>query len=310
MNLEEMFERGEITVGRKYTAIDPAVKVFECTCGKPDCPIAALRPFRDHIKALRGVIITCGQAGIIPYVESVQDPWSAITYPLVMAASIDDVFVDPYFVDDSDAGLWCDAAWEAEEADREDASKYVAALTIFNFVWLAYEAAVAQVAGDRFAKDKVPVRARKILQDAESPAPLRKACRMFYLGGRRLCTGTGRLEERIEEIESRFGLRDEAAAAELGRLFRNHVVHGDDPIPAHGLLSSSAIPRFYAIARMLLVLIQQLVRMHLLDPRAQINLSPMLDEESEPADWALAHLHLKEDHWVRRADDGCERPED
>jgi hypothetical protein len=34
------------------TAIDPADRAIRCTCGKPDCPRARLRPFRDHVAEL------------------------------------------------------------------------------------------------------------------------------------------------------------------------------------------------------------------------------------------------------------------
>ena len=67
-----------------------------------------------------------------------------------MAASLDDVFVDPAYLDDSEAGFWCSSAWESDEDDREAGSKYVAALIMFNFVWNAYEAAIRDICRQSF----------------------------------------------------------------------------------------------------------------------------------------------------------------
>ena len=40
----------------RYTAIDPADRAIRCTCGKPECARARLRPFREHVAELYRVL--------------------------------------------------------------------------------------------------------------------------------------------------------------------------------------------------------------------------------------------------------------
>ena len=63
-----------------------------------------------------------------------------------MAASIEDVVADTGFVEDPLVFEMCEPTIDYENAQSEMASKYVAGATIFNFLWLAYESAVALTA--------------------------------------------------------------------------------------------------------------------------------------------------------------------
>lgn len=278
-----------------FRATDVADRLLVCSCGRPECAVSMQRPLRDHIAILYRAILSCGFNELLPGVER-QDPWPGVTYALAMAASVENVYADPYHVDDSQAGLWCGTAWDREEEDRATASRYVAALSIFNFVWLAYEAAIERVVGSAGAGDRLPVRARKLFQ-AEAPEQCAPAIRMMYAGSRRLCRGTGALERDIAAIESRYGLSGAAAAAELGRLFRNYIVHGDDPVPIDGLCDFQPIFRFYAVAKLLLLLVQLLALGSLSDPGAVIALSVNKDDERERAGWLLSNLHLVDGRW-------------
>jgi hypothetical protein len=123
---------------RSYKVTDPALDLVKCRCGKPDCKVAMQRPLREHIAALCKAIISCGPLGILRENEDEYEPWPGVVYALQMAASLDDVFADPSIIDDSEAAYWCEGAWDSDERDRESASKYVAALITFNFVWTAY----------------------------------------------------------------------------------------------------------------------------------------------------------------------------
>lgn len=283
---------------RGYTAIDPAKKLFDCDCGKPECQIAPLRPFREHIGVLLRAIVSCGMEELLPGYDRGDEPWPGVIYPLQMAASIEDVFADPSFVDDTDSGLWCSSAWDREEEDRQEASKYVAALTIFNFVWLAYEAAVREVAGSRHARDKVPVKGRKLMRDEASHVDAIPSIGFLFRLSRHFCRGTGCLEAEIAGIETKYGLTGAAAAAELGRIFRNYIVHGADPAPIYRDPDVAALYRFYSVAKMLLVLIQALVLISLKNEDKIVPLSPSLDRERERAQWLLSNLHLKDALWL------------
>src|SRR5215218_9104613 len=87
-------------------------------------------------------IVVCGFEEQFEAFGRSEDPWPGVIYALQMAASLEDVFADPSYVDDSEAAFWCRPAWDSDEEDREAASKYAAALIIFNFAWTAYEAAI------------------------------------------------------------------------------------------------------------------------------------------------------------------------
>lgn len=142
-------------VGTKPKAIDPATELHAlsaCKCGKPNCRWRALRPFRQHIKRLF-------QAIAIKHVRerlASGDPevsWEATLFSLQMAASLEDASANTAYVDDSDAIVYCGSAWDFEELSSEIAAKYVAGLSIFNFLWSAYENAVKAAAGPQFPRD-------------------------------------------------------------------------------------------------------------------------------------------------------------
>ena len=67
-----------------------------------------------------------------------------------------DVEADTGFVVDTMVFALCEVTIDYENGQSEMASKYVAAATIFNFLWQAYEAAVSRTAPDelrRLAKE-------------------------------------------------------------------------------------------------------------------------------------------------------------
>ncbi len=60
-----------------------------------------------------------------------------------MAASIEDVVADVGYVEDPKTYALCETTIDYDDTESEMASKYVAGATILNFLWQAYEAAVA-----------------------------------------------------------------------------------------------------------------------------------------------------------------------
>jgi hypothetical protein len=70
-----------------------------------------LRGLREHISVLIGAIGSCGYEGVFSDFEASNDPWPGVTYALQMAASIEDVFADPSYVDESEAA--CSMQMEA-----------------------------------------------------------------------------------------------------------------------------------------------------------------------------------------------------
>jgi hypothetical protein len=134
-----------------------------------------------------------------------------------MAASLEDVFADPSYVDDSEAAFWCRPAWESDEEDREAASKYAAALIIFNFAWTAYEAAIEISANGVYPKDKVPVRARRLFQAEPELSAGVEVFDVSYKVARQICIRLPSIASSIQDIEKKYALSGAAAAAELGR---------------------------------------------------------------------------------------------
>lgn len=281
-------------VSLRFTAIDPATQLLTCSCGKPDCQIQPLRGLREHISSLLRAILSCGYEEVFSEFERSDDPWPGVIYALQMAASIEDVFADPSYVDDSEAALWCEPAYERDEEDREAASKYAAALITFNFVWAAYEAAVETSASNLYSRDKIPVRGRKVLQSEQAIVDSMPSFPYIYRLARFCCLKAPKLQQSISECESKYGLAG-AAAAELGRLFRNYIVHGEDPPPQYA--NKWTFYRFYAVSKMLLVLIQILLLRSITDRDARVPLSLNADKGCERVQWLFCNLHLREDRW-------------
>lgn len=285
---------------KEFVAIDPAKRLFDCKCGKPECEVRRFRPLRDHIAALFRAVVCCGMEELLPSYHRADDHWPGVTYSLTMAASIEDVFADPSFVHDSSASQYCGIAWDRDEEDRESASKYIAALTIFNFVWLAYEAAIEEVADGRFSSDRTPVRGRKIFQAEAGKIECASFSSLPFRAARHYCQGIEKLEADIAKIDAVYELEGAAAAAELGRLFRNYVVHGDDPMPLYGELDPRPYARFYSMTSMLLQLIQALLLISLTSGNRMVAMSASNERLGRRvrAAWLIANLHQHEGLWV------------
>lgn len=283
----------------KYRAIDPALTIPKCTCGKPDCEVRTMRPFREYVVALCKAILSCGYSGLFRGHEDEVEPWPGVTYALQMAASLDDVFVDPSAIDDSEAAFWCGSAWDSDEEDRELASKYVAALITFNFVWMAYEGAVELAANGEFRRDKIPVRGRKIMLAEAALTRKIPGLPFLYRAAKFGFDKRDTLKAELSDKLAEHKLADASAAAELGRIFRNYIVHGQDPSPL--LDSRWACYRFYSISRLMLVLIQVLVLRSLSDGNAAMRLSVNSSgEDGERAEWLFLNIHRNEELWRGR----------
>jgi hypothetical protein len=290
----------------KYRAIDPADRYVRCTCGKSDCWTEQLVPLREHMVLLFRTIVSCESEGQFGKNKQIDDAWPGVIYALQMAAGLDDVFADPSRVDDSEAGLWCDTAWDRDEEDREAASKYMAALIIFNFVWNAYEAAIEISAGTLFPRDKVPVRGRRLFQAEPESAANLIFFNISYGVAKSILLRLNTLTLGIKNIKDKYHLSGASAAAELVRVFRNYIAHGADNMPVDE--SHAACARFYSVTRLLLCLIQLLVFRRLENPTQLVPLSANDDRRRMRAGLLLLNLHRREALWqnlvvTRKRDD-------
>lgn len=282
----------------KYRAIDPADRYVKCGCGRSDCWTAQLVPLREHMTLLFRAIVSAGYSEQFFGFERADDPWPGVIYALQMAASIDDVFADPSHVDDSDAASWCNPAWEHDEEEQEAASKYAAALVTFNFAWSAYEAAIETSADGLFPKDKVPVRGRRLFQAEPQLGDSIPLLGVSYRVARQICIRLPGLKANIENVEAKYKLSGASAAAELGRIFRNYIVHGADPMPAHN--SGAAYARFYSVTRLVLLLIQSLLLRRVKNTNQPIPLSVNQDRGFQRVGRLLQNLHRHEGFWIEQ----------
>lgn len=254
----------------RYIAIDPSKHADKCTCAKPECPRNRLRPFRDHVASLYRLVRGCIFEA---FAFSDPHPWEGVLFPLLMAASISDVEADTGFVEDPMVFALCEPTIDYENARSEMASKYVAAASIFNFLWNAYEAAVAATATEELRgllKDgRLGERGRRLFESRPELSTRFGGLDELVRLGIRLCELGGRFDDRLNKIRLRFTERDLVLAAELSREFRNFVFHGEDEVPDHpdwgdAQVAHARLYRFYVLGRLLLYLIQALASISVL----------------------------------------------
>ncbi|MGV2105352.1 hypothetical protein ACQZ4X_04700 [Agrobacterium vitis] len=297
----ERFRREEAArLGRKldqntYRATDPAKNYVRCNCGSEDCWTNKLLSVRAHVAALFRAIISVGVAGRFADFSRHDEPWPGVIFALQLAGGLENLSSDPAYSQDDDAAYYCESAAEREDEDRELASKYTAALIMFNFAWTAYEAAIEISATNQFFKDKLPVRARRILEAEASEAAQISALEISFGVARRLCSRVPQLKSELDLIGTKYVLSKPAAAAELARIFRNHIVHGRETLPVE---SVQPCYRFYAVTRVILLLIQHLVLRRVTAPADPVDLSANLEYlGQEPANLLFRNLHYEDVRW-------------
>lgn len=262
------------SVFARYTAIDPADQAIHCTCGNPDCPRARLLPFREHISELYRVLSDISHEDLA---VSEHSDWDGVLYGLRMAASIEDVTADIGHVENPMVYALCEPTIDYDHAQSEMASKYVAGATIFNFVWQAYESAVASTFPSEFPKllkeARLGERGRRLFEARSEMSALFYGLEEIVGLAFFQCERGELFTHRLERVKERFAARDLVAAAELCREFRNFLFHGEDQSPSHEDWGSSTISRcrlyrFYTVSRLLLILIQALTWIGLADDLA------------------------------------------
>jgi hypothetical protein len=253
-------ENGHLT--KRYHAIDPAEHAVVCTCGRDGCHRARLLPFREHIAELYRVIRDIHEEEI-----AVCDPsrWESVLYGLRMAASIDDVEADTGYVEDPMVFTLCEPTIDYEYGQSEMASKYVAAATIFNFLWQAYEATVSETASDELKRlikeQRFGERGRRLLESRPELSQRFRGVSDLVKLALTHCRMGELMTERCERVEQKYGNSTLVAAAELAREFRNFLFHGGDESPGHEdwvdvATSRCRIYRFYSVSVLILYLIQ------------------------------------------------------
>lgn len=253
-------ERGELV--KRYWATDPADSAVVCTCDREGCHRVRLLGFREHVAELHRVLLKVNEEEI-----AFNEPsgWESVLYGLRMAASIEDVEADTGYVEDPMVFALCEPTIDYERGQSEMASKYVAGATIFNFLWQAYEAIVSVTAPDELRglakQQRFGERGRRLLETRPDLTARFRGCGDLVKVALLQCRKGGRIVERCDRIEEKFGRNDLVAAAEVAREFRNFLFHGGDEAPAHEdwgdvVTSRCRIYRFYSVSRLVLYLIQ------------------------------------------------------
>jgi hypothetical protein len=189
-----------------------------------------------------------------------------------MAASIGDIEADTAYVDDTQSALYCESVAAYDAAKTETARQYVAGLTVFTFIWAAYEAAVAGTrAGHLVGLHRAArngERGRRLFEDFPADFPTLETLSNVGRLAEVLCKRGDLFDERLKKLRDKTIAYDFVFSAEICREFRNFVVHGEDKAPEHEDWhygrqpgeSIARIRRFYAIGRLLLLMIQALAR--------------------------------------------------
>ncbi|MFC5865016.1 hypothetical protein ACFPT7_22095 [Acidicapsa dinghuensis] len=291
----------------RYTAIDPADEAISCTCGKPECTRARLRPFRQHIAGLHELLSRLMSEEMA---VSESSGWFGVLYGLRMAASIEDVIADTGYVEDPLVFEFCEPTIDYENAQSEMASKYVAGATIFNFLWLAYESAVALAAPNELVGllkgERLGERGRRLFEArpdlSDRFAGLKDLVRLAVYE----CRQGELLDKRLDRLKTRFSGHNFITAAEICREFRNFLFHGEDQVPDHEdwgsqIVSRCRLYRFYTVSRLLLYLIQAIAWIEL--GEANDLIEPLRGHRAIPLRTALEELQFSTSKSLRVAID-------
>lgn len=243
-----------------------------CNCGKPKC---LFRPgylvgFRDHVLRLHQVLVQAQfQDGLL---GTGARGWNAVTYQLQMAASISDVVADTSVVNPTASYMLCEPAADYEDRHSRLASSYAAGLIVFNFLWAAYEAAIKAGADEDFhPKQHTAFRGRELMRICEVDARQLGCLPAIVRHAAHKALHVGDLRDAEKKLAA-FETGSAAYGAELVRLFRNHLAHGDDAPPTPDQHHSFCrTVRFYSLSRVLLLMIQLIGHQALLDPICAYN---------------------------------------
>lgn len=276
------------STGYHSDVMSAVIQASTCACGAPDCVFRPrhLVPLRDHIARLYHII------GLANYERCLQDcsdhSWSAVTYHLQMAGSIEDLTADTGYVDLTSSRMMCRPAREYEARHSVLASRYAAALAIFNFLWAAYEGAIKAGASTFLPKASTTFRARELMKQLEYGAKSMACVTPISVHAAAIVLRVGDLDEERPQL-GRFAAGSAEFAAELVRIFRNHIAHGSDSPPEPDVPGDEwRAVRFYSVARILLLLIQ------LIAAQALIPGDPHYDHPDEDDEYEGHQRSLRE----------------
>ena len=188
---------------------------------------------------------------------------------------------DTGYVEDPMVFALCEPTIDYEDAQSEMASKYVAGVAIFNFLWQAYESAVALTAPSELVgllkEERLGERGRRLFEARpmlDRFAGLKDLVRLTLYQ----CREGQLLDKRLDKLIAQYSGCDLVTAAEMPE-FRNFLFHGEDQVPhrenwGSEFVSRCRLYRFYTVSRLLLYLLQALVWIEIGDTTARIEFGP------------------------------------
>ena len=178
---------------------------------------------REHIARLYRIIARDIEDDDTKFLGVSEIDWNTVLTPLHVASSIESLSANTGYVDDTHALDYCGAVADFEDAHSELMSQYIKELTVFVWVWLAFEKIIdALCTGHRGRRTEHAI------------AFIRAEVGAIQLPGLK------NIEQRVCELAPTT-VREraiKAAKSEPSFLFvhlcreaRNHILHGDTAIP-------------------------------------------------------------------------------
>ncbi len=185
---------------------------------------------REHIARLYRIIARdiegCEDCDVgVPFLQrhAKEIDWNTILTPLHVASSIESLVADTSYVDDTHASDYCSTVGDFENTHSELMSQYIKELTVFVWVWMAFEKTVDALCA--VGKNRHAERAITFIRDNVGAIRLpglknieQIVCDLAPTTVRERALKTAKDEPRFLFIH-------------LCREARNHIIHGDTAIP-------------------------------------------------------------------------------
>ncbi len=227
--------------------------------------------------------------------------WSDAAEWLYTAASVDHVTIDTTRFDDS--VMMCRPAWEYESARSELLTRLVTQLTIFNFVWGAFETLVKVIDPPKVPKDIKPgagsIDAVLFYLKNEYEPKLTVECYQEVLND---LAGLLRTLPQYGNLSGHFKLQPHVGISGMGinviRRLRNKMAHGTMTLPlpdVNNAPSARDAELVESSSRLVLLTVQMLLRAYFKDETFDVDCLRDGDgsDEDEDVHSVLMRLHLR-----------------
>lgn len=249
-------------------------RVFSCSCQRVTCIFGHLTTFQEHIARLYRLSSILSNEEL----SSIRE-WNSIEHLLLVAGSIRSVSADTAYADNTESYAYCDAVSGYEDQRSEYASSYVASLSVFTFLWMAYEDIVRMTMPERLKRlneRNIGERGRRLLEEYKVDFAQLRGLVPIIKRAENLCLAGGGMENRLKDARSKCAPFSAAHAAEICREFRNFIMHGGDrwlgsiDDSAESRMGAARILRLLAVSRLIALLMQTFIYASIADKEQSI----------------------------------------